>query len=595
MERDPNILPPEDSRMERQRYQAMRTQLDSERSSFMPTWRTLGDYILPRRPRFTVTDVNKGDRRNQNIVNSTGTLAARTLQSGMMGGITSPARPWFKLTTADQDLADVSSVKDWLYQVTQRMQTAYIRSNLYNTLPLIYGDLGVFGTSATFVEEDMEDGIRTYPFAIGSYMISNNAKGKVDVFIRDFAMTVRQIVEKFGVKKGSRDIDWSNISAHVKNQWGLGNYETWIYVSHVIMPNNEFDPRKLEAKYKRFKSVYYETGSQSASGANYLGDDDQIRYLSKSGYDLFPVLAPRWEVNAEDAYGTNCPGMIALGDIKQLQLAERKGMQAIEKMVNPPMVAPVALRHGKVSILPGDVTYDPSGDMKGFRPAYQIDPRINELEMKNQQIQQRISRAFFEDLFLMLANSDRREITAREIDERHEEKLLALGPVLEQLNQDLLDPLIDITFNYLNNQGQFPTPPEELQGVPLKIEYLSVMSQAQKLVAIGGIDRFSGFVGQLAANTQDPSVLDKVNMDKLVDTYAEITSVPPEILRNDDEVAALRQGRQQAQARAQAAATAKDASTSVKNLASADTSGENALTALLDRAKAGAIPGTLAE
>ena len=145
MERDPNILPPEDSRMERQRYQAMRTQLDSERSSFMPTWRTLGDYILPRRPRFTVTDVNKGDRRNQNIINSTGTLAARTLQSGMMGGITSPARPWFKLTTADQDLADVSSVKDWLYQVTQRMQTAYIRSNLYNTLPLIYGDLSVLG------------------------------------------------------------------------------------------------------------------------------------------------------------------------------------------------------------------------------------------------------------------------------------------------------------------------------------------------------------------------------------------------------------------------------------------------------------------
>ena len=322
-------------------------------------------------------------------------------------------------------------------------------------------------------------------------MISNNAKGKVDVFIRDFAMTVRQIVEKFGVKPGSRDIDWSNISAHVKNQWMTRNYETWIYVSHVIMPNNlQFDPRKLEAKYKRFKSVYYETGSQSSSGANYLGDDDQIRYLSKSGYDLFPVLAPRWEVNAEDAYGTNCPGMIALGDIKQLN-SQNERDASHRKMVNPPMVAPVALRHGKVSILPGDVTYDPSGDMKGFRPAYQIDPRINELEMKNQQIQQRISRAFFEDLFLMPTNTDRREITAREIDERHEEKLLALGPVLEQLNQDLLDPLIDITFNYLNNQGQFLLRPKNLKAFRSKSNICLSRSQAQKLVAIGGIDRFS--------------------------------------------------------------------------------------------------------
>lgn len=582
-------------RDERSRYNTMRVQLDNERSSFMTHWRTLGDYILPRRPRFTVTDVNKGDRRNQLIVNATATLAARTLQSGMMGGITSPARPWFKLTTADQDLAEFSSVKDWLYQVTQRMQTAFIRSNLYNTLPLMYGDLGVFGTSAMFIEEDLEDGIRTYPFGIGSYMISNNAKLKVDVFMREFSMTVRQIVEKFGVIPGTNDIDWTNISTYIKNLWDEGNYETWITVCHLIMPNERYDPMKLESKFKRYKSVYYELGSQGATAASYLNDDDNSKYLRKSGFDIFPVLAPRWEINGEDAYGTNCPGMIALGDVKQLQLAERKAMQAIEKMVNPPMVAPVALRTGKVSILPGDVTYDSTADGKGFRPAFQIDPRINELQMKNQQIEQRISRIFFEDLFLMLANSDRRDITATEINERKEEKLLALGPVLEQLNQDLLDPLIDNTFHMLNNQGQFPQPPDEMQGVPLKIEYISVMSQAQKLVAIGGIDRFTGFVGNLVANTQNPEILDKVNTDKLVDAYADITSVPPEILRTEEEVTAIRQGRQKAQASAQAAQTAKDASSSVKNLASADMSGENALTNLLAQAKAGAIPGTIAE
>jgi len=85
----------------------------------------------------------------------------------------------------------------------------------------------------------------------------------------------------------------------------------------------------------------------------------------------------------------------------------------------------------KASILPGDITYqDVREGQQGFKPVYQVDPRINELEQKQAQVRQRIQRAFYEDLFLMLANDYRNDRpTAREIDERHEEKLLALGPV----------------------------------------------------------------------------------------------------------------------------------------------------------------------
>jgi hypothetical protein len=221
----------------RKRYELLYAQLKNERSSFDAHWKELGDYVLPRRPRFSLTDVNRGDRRNRNIIDSTASLAVRTLRSGMMSGVTSPARPWFRLTTPDPGLSDQGSVKEWLHLVTQRMSTVFLKSNLYNTLPIVYGDLGVFGTAAMYVEEDFDDVIRTSSFPIGSYMISKDYRGKINLFIREFRMTVRQLVEQFGSKLPNGTIDWSNFSQTVKNQWLNGNTEMWIDVIHVISPN----------------------------------------------------------------------------------------------------------------------------------------------------------------------------------------------------------------------------------------------------------------------------------------------------------------------------------------------------------------------
>ena len=406
-----------DLRARRQRYELLRSQMELERSSFISHWRDLSEHILPRRSRFFTGDVNRGDRRSSKIIDSTATLAQRTLRSGMMAGVTSPARPWFRLTTGDPDLSENGAVKEWLHAVTQRMETVFLRSNLYNSLPTLYGDIGVFGTAAMLVEEDADAVIRTYVFPVGSYMLANSDRFKVEVFIREFQMTVRQLVEKFGGAERGAGIDWSRFSTAVHGLHEAGQMEAWIDVCHAIAPNPEFDPERLEAKYKRFHSCYFERGGSGTRTGNFALDGfEQDRFLSESGYDLFPVLCPRWETAGGDVYGTTCPGMDALGDIRQLQTGERRGAQAIEKMVNPPMVGPSELRTSRASLLPGDITYlNEREGMKGFRPAHEVDPHIQELEGKQAQVRERIRRAFFEDLFLMLAISDRRQITAREI------------------------------------------------------------------------------------------------------------------------------------------------------------------------------------
>lgn len=560
-------------------------QLWNERSSFEPYWRDLSDYILPKRSRFEISDANRGDRRNQKIIDSTATLAARTLRSGMMSGITSPARPWFRLTMPDSEIAEIGEVKDWLFLVTSRMSTVFLRSNLYNVLPLNYGDIGVFGTGAIVQEEDFDAVTRFYSVPIGSYMIGQNKKGNPEMFHRDLRMTVRELIDEFGYdnteERIKQKIHWERFSHVIETLWRTDETEAWIDVGHMIWPNDDYDPSKPGSRFRKFESIYYERGYSAISGSGALDVSEHVdRFLRQRGYDRFPVLISRWEVTGEDIYGTDCPGMTGLGDIKSLQVMHKRKAEAIEKMVRPPMAAPSSLRTSKASILPGDITYvDVREGTQGFRPIHEVNPRINELLLDIREHQERIRRAFFEDLFLLLASSDRRQITATEVLERREEKLLALGPVLEQLNQDLLDPLIDNTFDFMQRQGLIPPAPEAIQGQPLKVEYISIMAQAQKLVGIAGIERFASFASQVAQ--VNPLALDKFDTDQVLDIYADHTAIPPGIVRPDDEVAEIRAQRQQAQEAQAKMEAMQQMSGAAKDLSETKLDDDNALSQLL--------------
>ena len=547
-------------------YESMYSALLSERSSFDQHWTDLGSKLQPRRIRFSTTDRNKGDRRNQSILDSTGTFASRTLQSGLHAGLTSPARPWFKLGTPDPDLADFGPVKSWLHDVTVRMQTIFSQTNLYNALPIIYGDLGLFGTGAMGILPDTRDLFRAQTFPIGSYVLGMNARGIVNLFMREYELSVFQIVEQFGGPDGGpavpgQPINWSNISMATKNHWEQGNYEASVQILWVVAPNKEHIPGNPLMKFAPFTSCHFER----SSGTSRISQDDyggeQGKTLRESGFITFPVLAPRWEITGEDAYGTSCPGMIALPDVNQLQLMQRKKAQAIAKMVDPPLVGPAALRSQKVSMIPGDMTYVDQPDGRGgLRSIHDTNVNIQHLVEDIYQTQYRVKTAFFEPLFLMLAQSDglrgMQPVTAREIEERHEEKLLALGPVLDRTNDELLDPLIDRAYQLMDKAGLLPPPPSELDQVTLKVEYVSIMAQAQKLVGVVSQDRFLQTMYPLTQVW--PEVVAKINTNRIVDNYAQMLGIDPRSIRTDEEADKIVADQQKAAQAQMAAATAKD-------------------------------------
>lgn len=564
----------------RQRHEFTRIQLEQERSSFLPLWSEVADYTRPTRYFNNAKDQTRGDRRNQKIIDSTAAQASRTLRSGMMAGHTSPSRDWKHLTTPDKELAEHGQVKNWLYDVNDLMSTVFLQTNLYNVLPILYGDMGDFSTSATLLEEDANRVLRLYSIPLGTYCLATDGTGKPNTFTREYPMTVKQLVDTFGDHdKKTGKPNWDRFSMQVKNLYEQGQYQIYIDVIHVICPNPDWNPHSPFSIHKKFESCYYEKGNSTAGVSNYMTTADIGKYLRESGFDYFPVLAPRWEVSGASVYGVDCPGFQSLGDNKQLQIGEKRAAQAIEKMVTPPMQGGPEFLNRTASFLPGGLTVTADRNGGGLRPIHEVNLRIAELEGKQDQVRNRIKKAYYEDLFLMMTETDRREITATEIAERKEEKLLALGPVLEQLNQDLLDPLIDITFDIMIRQGRVPPPPEELQGMPLKVEYISVMAQAQKLIGLSGLERYTNYVAGVAAF--DQSILRKFNAAEAADEYAEIASIKPTINRTNEEVAAMAQAEAQAAAQARQAENVAKSTAAIKNLSQADLEGENALSAAL--------------
>ena len=573
----------EDIIRRRTEYEYLRTQLRNERQSFVSHWRLISEFIRPRRARFFSNDNNKGDRRHTQIIDSTGLFASRSLTAGMMAGLTSPGRRWFMLEPEDPIDIKKQDVKIWNEDVTDLMGSVFSRSNLYKVLPPVYDDVGTFATGCMMAEEDFDKVVKFRSFPVGSYMIGTNSWGEVNVFMREYQMTVRQVVDTFGRPDGGRDIDWSNLSMSVKSLYEANNTESWIDIVHCIKPNDMYDPSKLESKYKKFSSVYYEQGvSRGTSGNSSIPSSDNVRekFLRESGYDIFPVMAPRWSVSGEDIYGTSCPGMIALGDVKQLQRGEKRSLQALDKQVSPPMTAPASLRNSKASILPGDITFlDRESQNEGFKPAYQVVFDYQGLEHKQEQVRQRINKAYFVDLFFSITDAKKMQKTAREVDALEGEKLLGIGPVVHQFAQDLFDPLIDITYHFLDKQGRLPEPPEEIQGKNLKVKYVSVLANAQKLVAIESLDRLANFITGMSE--VKPDILDKIDEYELADEYADVTSAPPKVIRNNEDAQIRREQRQQQIAQAQQAETMKAEAAAAKDLSQANLSEDNALTNLV--------------
>jgi len=536
-------------------------QLRAERSSWMAHWQEISNYLLPRAGRYFRQDRNLGGRRHNQIYDSTATRALKTLAAGMMAGMTSPARPWFRMGIPDEDLAKSQDVKVWLADVTKIMLRVFEKSNTYRALHSIYTELGAFSTAASVVSSNFNTVIHHHPLTVGEYAIATDYSSQVVTLYREFEKTVAEIVAEFG---------YDNCSTAVQGMYTSGNLHAWVPLVQAIEPRSDRDRdhRKRDKRNMPWANYVFELG----------GNGD--RPLYEGGMKTFRCLAPRWEVIGGDVYGSG-PGQEALGDIKQLQHEQLRKSQAIDYMSNPPLQVPTSLKNRDIERLPGGITYvDAASPSGAIRSMFDVRLDLNHLREDIVDVRQRINGAFYADLFLMLANSTNTSMTATEVAERHEEKLLMLGPVLERLHNELLSPLIDIAFSDLLEAGALPPPPDDLQGQELTVEFSSMLAQAQKAIGTNGIDRFAMSLGTIAQ--AKPDVLDKFDADTWADVYSDLLSVDPRLIVGAERVALIRQQRAQAAAQQQQMAMAQAGAQTARDMAATPVGGDNVLTNVVD-------------
>ena len=272
-----------------------------------------------------------------------------------------------------------------------------------------------------------------------------------------------------------------------------------------------------------------------------------------------------------------------------LQKMQSRKLLAVDKMVDPPTQGPTKLKKAVSSTMPGRKNWvDVHVGQKGMEAIYMVEPGVLAIREDIQEARKAISDYYYEPVFLAMIQDLRKErATATEVLEIREEKAVLIGPVLERLNVDFLSPLIDITFYEMNEFGMIPPAPNELQGMPLKVRYVSSLAQQQKLIAVGKLDRFLGFLTGYAAI--DANVIHKVKSDKMVDEYADILGISPGSLRTEEEFNALLQQIQQAQQAQAMSEQAEQMSGSAKNLSQAETSdGGNVLDKLMEGGEGGA-------
>ena len=493
--------------------------LEAERTSWKPHWRDLAAVFLPRRSRFLGEKTNDGAKKQANLVDSTGLLAVRTLASGMQSGLTSPARPWFRLSLQDEALAAHDEAKAWLHEVQASMTNAFARSNFYDAVHMLYHELGVFGTNCMIVEEDANSVFRCRTMTAGEYSLDTDASGRVDTLYRRIRMSPRQIVEA-----------WPDTCPDSIKQRAERDNAEWMEVLHAVEPNTEHREGRANGASRPWRSVYL-----------LLSDGKTV--LEDSGYYEFPALCPRWDVTGSDVYGRS-PAMDALGDCKMLQRMRKDGLEALAKEVNPPLLVPTTLRGVSINGTPGavNIVSPLAQGQQGVTPLYQVRANLAALEGTVEDFRKQIRDVFFNDLFMMFSQVSR-QMTATEVAERNAEKMLLLGPVLDRLRSELFQPLIGRVFGVMSRQGLLPVPPQTLQGQEIKIEFVSILAQAQKQAGIAAVQQAVAFVGQVAG--MNPGALDKLDIDEAIDQVAEMLGVPPRLIRSDDVVAELRAQREE--------------------------------------------------
>ena len=514
-----------------------------ERVNTDRTWQLISEFMLPSQAGNFSEETTPGRRNMNRVFDSTAIQANHDLAASIHSVLTNPAIEWSKIRFKDEQLNNNGEAIAWLEKVNKSIHDSFSESNFNNEIAKNYKLFTSLGSMAFLQEEeDHDDGGRFKGFRFKAVHLSEiawaeNEKGIVDLVYRRFKLTAKQAVERWGDKLGEDVLKALETDPNKKF--------TFI---HMIGPR---DPKKVKLnsvglaspKARPFESIYV----QLSNGQSRNSADPQI--LEEGGYYEFPLHVVRWETMPGEVYGRG-PGHTALPDVRTLNKVKELGLQAINKAINPPMIANQRSVLGSLDLRPGRISIVRDVDgLKEMPPQARFDVTNFAVEdLKNS-----VKSIFFLDKLLLPPRPEvKTEMTAFEIAQRVEQMQKVLGPTLGRLNFELLQPLILRAFKMMLRGGALPPMPVILQelGIDVEIVFVNTLARSQKMEEVTSIQALVqdvAFLMQLR-----PEAGDLLDVDSIIRLTSKIRGVPESAIADQEVVDQTREARAQAQ-QAQAA------------------------------------------
>lgn len=537
--------------------------LKGDRLSFDYHWQEVSNFVVPDRNDYIVERA-AGQKRMQRVYDATPIWANQQFAAGLHSLLTSPTLPWFSLVSNDDRLNNIYRVRQWLQQATVVMYSVFnsTRNNFATMSGEAYIDVGSIGQAAMFILSGRKNKTLFSTRSMKECVLAQNDEDETDKVIRNWKWTARQALAAWGAAAGDK-------VGKAKD----GDKFSFI---HAIRPRQKRDPQRSDNKNMPWESVYVNV--------------DEGTVISESGFRDFPCVSPGFSRLTGEPYARG-PGMYALPDIKMLNELAKIVVKAAQKVIDPPLMVPDGGFLSGIKTVPGSFNFYRAGTRDKIEPIRtEGDIKIG-LELLNG-LREQIKRGFYVDLLRLPVDpedpaSSGKGSTATYWSLYRSKEFLALSPMLSRMQKEFAGPAIDIVFNKLWRQSQamkfapgspFPMPPDELNGVPLEVEYLSPIAVAQKTSELDAVGRLMAMQEQLARiNPKATPIIDDEGImrgtaDDLNAPYWVLKS--PEVMAQQRQLAAQAQDTlNQNQNAANMAGAAKDGAAAVKSLSEARAAG----------------------
>lgn len=510
-------------------------QLVNRRANWESLWQEISRRVMPEHDFFQGDEKQPGERRGQAIFDSTAPRALDKLASAFNDMLTPRNQKWHTLKTTDRRLNELREVKLWLEEANEVLfERRYSpRSNFAGQMDATYLGLIGFGTCGMFVDDAYAEGIRYRSVHLADLYIAENAYGVVDRVHRRLQYRADQVMQRFGEEALT-----PRMQAALRQ-----NSHEYFEVIHCIKPNPDYEPGRLGEAGMRFASYY-------------VAMEDR-KLLQQGGYRTFPLPVSRYRTAPRQIYGTS-PAIQVLPDIQTLNEMEKTILRVGHKSADPPLLLSSNGFLQQFSLVPGAQNYG-ALDGRGQPLVREMQTGANfplTLEMSDRR-RELINDTFLVSLFQILVDSP--QMTATEVLERAKEKGMLLAPTGGRQQSELLGGVIERELDICEANGWIPPRPDIMQELEagVAVVYTSPLNQAQRAGEGAAIARTLESVTPLAQI--DPSVLEPYNLPAISREFAQINGVPTNLLYSDEELAAKRQAKveaQQAQALLEAAPVA---------------------------------------